>query len=251
MNKERTTLVAEYIINKGDASVEELAKKFNVSEVTIRRDLSKLEKKGIISKYYGGVKPALENMSNFTLRLNENLSGKDSIAYKAGKLIEETEIIFIDSGTTAAKLLDNIDQFINLTIFTNNLSIVNKAVNMPNVDIVLIGDFYSRISNSFIYRSNFSKLNYENLNIDKAFISASGITVDKGLTNRNPLEQEIKANASKISDKIYSMMDSSKFDNFYMLKVLDLKDLDILITDKKPSEAYIDYLKKNKIKLIY
>ena len=76
MNKERTTLVAEYIINKGDASVEELAKKFNVSEVTIRRDLSKLEKKGIISKYYGGVKPALENMSNFTLRLNENLSGK-------------------------------------------------------------------------------------------------------------------------------------------------------------------------------
>ena len=53
MNKERTTLVAEYIINKGDASVKELANKFNVSTVTIRRDLNKLENTGVITKYYG------------------------------------------------------------------------------------------------------------------------------------------------------------------------------------------------------
>ena len=251
MNKERTTLVAEYIINKGDASVKELANKFNVSTVTIRRDLNKLENTGVITKYYGGVKPALENMSDFNLRLGENLGEKDSIAKNAAKLIKENDIIFIDSGTTTSKILDKVDQFITLTIFTNNLNIVNKAVSMPNTDIVLVGDFYSRISNSFIYRANFSELNYEILNIDKAFVSASGITLEKGLTNRNPLEQEIKVNTCRISDKIYCLMDHTKFDNSYMLKVLDLKDIEALITDKKPTEEYLHYFKQNNIKLIY
>ena len=251
MNKDRTILVSEYIINKGDASVGELAQKFNVSEVTIRRDLTKLEKKGVISKYYGGVKPALENMSKFELRKSQNSIEKNKISESTSEFINENDVIFVDSGTTTSTILDKVDQFMHLTIFTNNLSIVNKAVLMPNVDLILIGDFYSRISNSFIYRSNLSKVNFNNLNIDKAFVSTSGLTIDKGLTNRNPLEQEIKVNACRISDEIYSLADSSKFGKSYMLKVLDLEDINAIITDKKPNQEYIDYFKENNIRLIY
>lgn len=249
MNNDRISNMGNYIINQGEVTTEELSEKFDVSIVTVRRDLKKLEEDNIITKIYGGAKAKSDKLKTFEQRESLNKNEKSHIINIAKDLIKNGDRIFIDSGTTVENLLNNLDKDIQLTVFTNNLSIIKKAASMDNVNLFVVGNYYNHTSNSFTYWGRSPAL--KDFNIDKAFMCTSGLTIKDGLTNKNPIEQEIKSMICSIVDYIYLLVDDSKIGISSLMTYAKLEDVDILVTNKKPSDEYIEFLDKNEIDLKY
>lgn len=249
MEKDRISSMANYIIEQGEVTTEELARKFDVSIVTVRRDLNKLEKDNVIKKIYGGAKANSDKLKTFIQRRSLNPESKKHIVNIAKDYIKDGDRIFIDSGTTVEHILDLIDKNIHLTIFTNNLFIVNVASKMPNVNLFIVGNFYNSSSNSFTYWGKRTEL--YSFNIDKAFMCTSGFTIKDGLTNKNPIEQEIKSMVCKLADYIFLLVDDSKLGKTSLMTYAQVKDIDMIVTNKKPSQDYIDYFDSHNIKYKY
>lgn len=235
----------KYIYNKKTVTLNELCSKFEVSKNTIRRDLKYLEKKNIIKKVYGGVTTNENYLTSFEQRTNYYKTEKEKIGHCASKFIEEGDIIFIDSGTTTNSILSNLNTNINLTLLTNSLDIIISASYFDNINLFIIGNNYKRETKSFIGVNDLSALN--NFNIDKAFMSATGVTLDQGLTNSDIIENKIKKTISKKSNSLYLLADKSKFGKYTLLTYAQMEDLDAIITSEPLSDDYISFCQENKI----
>lgn len=136
----------------------------------------------------------------------------------------------------------------NLTIVTNNLTFIMNCLKYTNLNIISTGGTLNRETNSF---SGIDSLNLlKNYNINKAFMNATGISLTNGVTNSSPLESEIKKIAVKKSSEVFILADYSKFDICSLVTYCDLDDIDYLITDKFPPEAYSQLIEKSSIELI-
>lgn len=249
MSKERINSIGRYIIDKGEVTTEELAEYFGVSLVTIRRDLKKLEDDNLITKIYGGAKAKTDKLRSFHQREMINSESKNHIASIANNFIKNGDRIFIDSGTTTSLLLSNVDPNINLTIFTNSLPCIIQASDMANVKLFIVGNFYNKVSNSFTYWGKVP--DFYAFNIDKAFMSTSGLTIKDGLTNKNPVEQEVKNMVCKLADKTILLVDKSKIGKSSLMTYAQLEDIDVLITDDDVSRKYKDFFLEHNIKFYY
>ena len=127
-----------YIQKAQNVTIEELCEKFGVSKNTIRRDLIELEKKGSIVKNYGGVSSTIQNydvgMLPFNTRGHLMLEEKKRIAERAAEFINDGDYIFVDSGSTVCNLVDYIKN-LNVTVLTNNLDFIIRALQYPNYHI--------------------------------------------------------------------------------------------------------------------
>lgn len=249
MSKDRLSKIGKYIIDKGQVSTEELAYKFDISIVTVRRDLKKLEEDNVITKIYGGARAKSDRLKTYQQRENLNRISKEHIASIARTYINDGDRIFIDSGTTVENILDGLDDDINLSLFTNNLAIIKKAVLMENVNLFIVGNYYNSTSNSFTYWGKVPSLN--EFNIDKAFMCTSGLTIIDGLTNKNPLEQEIKRMICSLANNIYLLVDDSKIGKSSLMSYAKLEDIDVVITNKFLNNEYVNFLSEHNIELRY
>lgn len=250
MKIERIKNIEQYLIEHESASLDKLCKLFNVSKNTIRRDISELESRGVIKKVYGGVTlDYKEETVPFQQRQIQHTSEKAKIGSLASELINDGDIIFIDSGSTTIHLLPNIKNKENITIITNSLNVIVEAAPYSNLNVISTGGILQRKTNSFagITTVNFLK----DLNIDKAFMATTGLSIEKGVTNTNYLEAEIKKSVVRISDKIIVMADHTKIGSSAFMTYCNLHEIDCYITNKIPPSEYVDYLNRNNIQLLY
>src|SRR5699024_410209 len=189
--------------------LDELCDKFEVSKNTIRRDLKYLEEKGFINKVYGGVTRNDTYLTSFEKRNSYNKTEKNKIGHCASQFIKNGDIIFIDSGTTTTSILDKLNPNISITVLTNSLDIIIAASYFENIDLFIIGNNYKKETKSFIGVDNLSL--FHKFNIDKSFMSATGITIAHGLTNSDIIENEVKRIAAQKSNTLYLLADKSKF----------------------------------------
>src|SRR5699024_7864403 len=248
MKSRRLDEIIKYVNEKKNATINELAENFNVSVVTIRRDISELERLGELKKVYGGViavKP--EQAISYDERFIKNKEKKDHIAKLAAKQIENYESIFIDSGTTTANILDYVDKDIKITLFTNNLDIINKCENFPNIKLYVVGYIYNNENRFFIGESPYVKI----INLDKSFLSASGIHLINGATTIDFDENIIKSYVVKKSNKNYLLADKSKFGSSTILTFADLRDINTILTNDDVADEFKEYFNENNIILKY
>lgn len=248
MKSRRLDEIIKYVNKKKNATINELAENFNVSVVTIRRDISELERLGELKKVYGGVmavKP--EQAISYDERFIKNKEKKDHIAKLAAKQIENYESIFIDSGTTTANILDYVDKDIKITLFTNNLDIINKCENFPNIKLYVVGYIYNNETRSFVGESPYFKM----INLDKSFLSASGIHLINGATTIDFDENIIKSYVVKKSNKNYLLADKSKFGSSTILTFADLRDINTILTNDDVADEFKEYFNENNIILKY
>lgn len=249
MRSNRILDIEEYIIEHKNVSLDTLCEVFNVSKNTIRRDINELANKGTIKKVYGGV--AINEASTlipFTERNIKNIPAKSKIAQYCSNYINDGDIIFMDSGTTTLYVIDYLKDKKNLTIITNNLEIIIKALDLSNLNIICLPGNLIRKTNSFVGVDTTDVLN--KYNITKSFLASTGISIECGLTNSHPLESEIKKLAIKKSMSTFLLVDSTKFDKSSLITYGNLEDIDYLITDKKPSKKYINFCNSNDVSLI-
>ncbi|MCH3965787.1 MAG: DeoR/GlpR family DNA-binding transcription regulator [Clostridium sp.] len=248
MKLKRIQKIEEYILDNNTVTLDKLADVFNVSKNTIRRDINELVEKGTIKKVYGGVSVNSNPLVPFDKRQIKNIYSKSLIAEEAAKLIEDGDIIFVDSGTTTLNLADFLKDKKNITIITNNLNFINKCIKYNNLNIISTGGSLVRKTNSLVGTDTLNMI--KKYNINKAFMASTGISLASGVTNGSPQECEIKKLVVSKSNLVYVLIDHSKFGISSLMTYCSMEDIDYLITDKKPPEEYIQFIKRNNVNLI-
>ena len=216
--------------------VTDLAEEFNVTPMTIRRDLSVLEKQGVITTYYGGasLNEGAASEPSFMLKNKNSLDEKIAIAYEASKLINEGDSIYIDCGTTCY----NIGRFIKnkrITVMTNSIRFIETIKDKEKIDIVIAPGVYSRISEATLSSSTieFFTSHY----IDKAFVTSQGFDIDRGASVPEEMDGKVKASILKVSKMKILLIDHTKFgENFFSVHGLP-NEYDMIITDEGIDEA--------------
>lgn len=233
--EERKTLILQILSRDGNVRITDLSQEFNVSAETIRRDLNELSIDKKLVKVHGGAialkHPIREE--NYATRITQNCRAKKRIGEYAAGLINDDEIIFLDSGATTEEIARSIYNRKNLTILINAINIA--SILMPKLQngdftgkIIFIGgtidcdNSKTRGEMTFTLLSRFSA--------DKAFIGATSIS-ERGMMMWDESDGEYSAVLSKKSGITYTVADSSKFEKDSFYKFLDLTDVNHIITD--------------------
>ncbi len=248
---ERRKKITQIINENKSILVTELSKLFEVTEETIRRDLEKLEKQGILVRTYGGATLVEEIAGEVPAEQRQviNSEGKDIIALEASKLIKDGETIFLDASTTAYFMAKYIKSLKNITVITNSNKVVIELMDCENVKVVSTGGTFTKNNMSFVGRvaENTIKNNYF---ASKAFISCQGVTLKRGFTDQNEHETEIKKAMIKCSDYVIVLCDHSKLGKLSCCKVAELSEADCFITDEKLDDEWNEAFMQQDIEVI-
>ena len=255
MKINRIRKIQELLQEKPSLTIDHLCEVFQVSKNTIRRDIAELQKTGCIKKVYGGIvlneQPAQEeeNHPHSWAAEDPHLNDKLIIAKLAADLINDDDVIYIDTGTTTALLLPFIENKRNVTIVTASIRTINNAVNSNKFNVIATGGTLYPPTKAFVGPSVTSCLKH--YNISKFFLSTTGISLENAATSASPLDCEIQQMLIEKPGKNILMVDSSKLDAPSLVSFCELKDLDYVVIDHKPPQKYVDHLMENTVQLMY
>ncbi len=234
MRIQRIEDIERYVLDNGSVKLDTLCDIFEISKNTLRRDINEIIKNGTIKKVYGGVASTTQKkLTPYEERTDKNEIKKLEIALKAAELVEDNDIIYVDSGTTTCHMgLGLKDK--KVTVITNNLSFIEGALPYSNIEVVLLPGSLNRETKSFIGIDAERML--EKYNINKAFLATTGITLNNKVTNSSPEESKIKSIAVKNSEKNYVLMDDTKYNSMGLMTYTTLRDIDYIVTNTLDSE---------------
>ena len=248
---ERRAQIEQMIIKNKSVLVLELAKQFDVTTETIRSDLEKLEKQGVLVRTYGGatlvesVEPDMEIHRRDTV----NFEGKQRIGKRAAEMIKDGETVFLDASTSSLHLARNIKDKKGITVITNAEKIVLELSECPDIKVICTGGMLNKKNMSYtgrIVEENIRSNYYAN----KVFFSCRGVTLQRGLMESLEAEAEIKKAMIESSESVIFLCDKQKLGRLGVPVISELKKIDCFITDIKLDEEWNDALAENDIRLI-
>lgn len=228
-----------------DKSVEvnKLAKRFGVSTMTIRRDLSEFEKQGIVTTTYGGayLNKGASIEPEFFLRINQMLDKKQMIAYEAVKHIDEGDTVIIDCGTTTLELVKLIPDK-KIKIITNSWPVAYYLKKRPNVTLILAPGEYDQISAGTFSGHTISF--FEQFHADKVFMGTHGFSIRDGAAVPGMLDADVKKALLAAGKIKYLLADSTKYNQSFLVTHAKLDVFDYLIVDDGLKEDASKQLKE-------
>ncbi len=218
-----------------ELSVNELSEYYKVSAVSIRKDLAKLEQEGVLKRVYGGGVLA-EDRANAAH--TPAICFDNPVLYRLAEVacteIHNGDVIFLGSGRTCCILAKMLHKFSNLSVVTNNITALDDLLS-SGARIYLIGGEVTSTDGKTLFASPEDPTNFtQNIRVNKAFTSISGIDLEKGLTVNSIISTYIYRRLPSIANEWYLMADTSKFDRLSMYSAAPLTDVDYLITDSCP-----------------
>lgn len=241
----------EYILQRDYVSLRELCEVFNKSINTVRRDVAELLPGGTVEKVYGGVraaKPPSGKLLSFTERTVKRGEEKKVIGRLAARFVREGDVIFLDSGTTTLHLIPHITAM-GVTVLTNNLHALNASMEHPHLKVISFGGQLDCDTASL--SANFCNLDYlRSFNVNKAFMAATGVSIERGATNSSYGELTIKKTIVENSDECFLLADTTKYGHSALLTYAGLERFQTLITDRAPPPEYGAYLAERGIRLL-
>jgi DeoR family transcriptional regulator of aga operon len=232
----------EILQQRGSASVVALAEQLNVSEVTIRKDLTLLEEKQMLYRAHGSA--ILMNPYINDRPINEkekhNAVEKRAIGIQAASLIKPDDSILIASGTTMLYLAREIKAQGRLTVITSAINIVPILTRDRNVDVVQLGGMVRNTSVSAV--GVYAERMLEDFSCSKLFLGVDGIDLDYGLSTTNLMEASLNRAMIRAAQKTILLVDSSKFGRRGFSKICDLDEVDQIITDSRISPHILEQL---------
>jgi DeoR/GlpR family transcriptional regulator of sugar metabolism len=248
---ERRGEILQKLMMEGKVVVNELAEKYEVTEETIRRDLEKLESDGYAKKTYGGA-VRNDNMTSelpYTVRKQTNVSGKRYIAEIIGSLISDGDSLLLDSSTTALFTVKSIESKHNLTLVTNSVEILLELAEKSDWTVFSTGGVLKEGALSLTGSS--AERMIRGYHVDLAVCSCKGIDMKLGVSDSNEKDALIKQAVFDSAERRVLALDADKFDRKSFVKVCDLTDVDTIVTDGSPSEAWVEFLTANGVEVIY
>lgn len=236
MNSERRHAIMTILAVRESIRVSELRERLQVSDVTIRKDLEILEEQGALVRIHGGARLAQRHDPNQTvaLREHEHRDAKDAIAAASLQLIHHGETIYLDAGTTVARLAHHLVDM-ELRVVTNSLQVLNILVDQPGISLMMIGGAYRHRAGSFI--GPWAEENLRRVHVDRAFLGTSGIDGEGRFAAQNSIEAQTKMAAIRAARTAVVLADRTKIGVQAFQVFAEPADIAVLVTDA-PREVW-------------
>jgi len=221
--------------NRGSASIAEIARRFSVSEMTVRRDLEKLAGTGQVIRIPGGAMiargAALEK--TFVARSAQRAEAKDRIGRAAAALVKDGEAVVMDSGTTTLYIARHLSRRKEVVVFTLSLAVLEELSSATGVRVVLTGGTYRRSSHDLIGREVSEALRA--IHVQKVFFGAAAVSFSKGVM---AYDSEVPKELLIAGSERILVVDSSKIGHEALYHICPVSGCDLIITDSdiKPAD---------------
>ena len=248
---ERRNLILEKLQEEKRVVVSELSQLYNVSEETIRRDLDKLEKEGLAKKSYGGA-VINEDVSidlPFNIRKNQNVGGKQKMAELVAGMIDDGEHIFLDASSTAVFVAKALKTKERLTVITNSMEILLELSDVTGWNIISTG---GRMKEGYLaFLGSRTEEAIRSYYADKVIISCKALDHEWGIMESQEAFGSTKRCMMASGRKKILVIDSIKFDRTAFSVAGNLRDVDVVVTDTKPSEKWLEHFSELDIECVY
>lgn len=249
--KERLEQIKQIILQEKKVIVTELSDRLGVTPETIRRDLEKLEENQVLTRTYGGAVlrqvGTLEKV-NFQNRERTNVDEKRIIARLAAKQVPVNASIGCDASSTSVEFLREIRDRKDVLVLTNSAKAIQELEHYE-FKLLSTGGYVNR--QSYSMQGGTAKNLIQEYYLEQVFMSCKGIGYDGGIFDSHELEIDMKKSLLEQGGKRYLLADHTKFGNVGFTKLGNIKQMDVVITDRKPSEQWMTLFKENGIQVVY
>ncbi len=245
LKKERHDYILNLINRDNRIYVTSLSNELGISDDTLRRDLTELDNKGLLTKVHGGAIAKSGISIQFTDRINTAMDKKQQMASKVIPLFKNGDVILLDGGTSNLAVIRQLPKELELSIFTNSFPIVNELFNRPNIELNFLGGKVFSSSQVTVGVTVFQAL--QTINPDWVLVGISDVHPEKGLTCPDRDEALIKRAMIERGNKRLILADSHKLNTARTYQVASLEEIDYIVTE----DNKIDYIKNNWPKYSY
>ncbi|HBC89361.1 MAG TPA: DeoR/GlpR transcriptional regulator [Lentisphaeria bacterium] len=246
---ERFERILDILLKEKTISVGELSSRLGVSEVTIRKDLTELEKQGRLLRRYGGAIPAEnpQQVVSHLKRISQQQDEKHRIAKFAASMIKDGENILLDAGSTILALAKELHGH-EVRVVTNNLAVANELLPDEKIVVEVIGGTLRKASGALV--GPWACRALEMIRVDKVFLGCSGFDPKLGFSSENAVEAETKQKMLDCAPEIIVLADHTKFTRPAFANFAKLDEITKIITDRKPDDYIFKAIKMKKKELI-
>ncbi len=247
--EQRRSQIIVQLEQNGSVLVDDLSPQFGVSQVTIRKDLSELEQRGLLHRTHGGATYAHKSLFNpsFGEKINFQQPEKQAIAQAALEYIEEGDSIILGAGSTVLTLARRMKkQFRSLYIITNSIPVAIELVD-TNWEVLLTGGQVRQHSMALIGPA--AERTLEIFHADKIFFGATGVSIENGYTTPNPAMSSVLKAMLKAARSKYALVDSSKLEQATLVSFAQIDAANVLITDSGAPKNFLEAMQAKNLKV--
>jgi len=244
----RQSFILRFLHETGQIDVSELSDTLHVSQTTIRKDLEQLEEAQQLVRVYGGARLPMDHRLRKKQALGEalNNSRKELVAKRAAELVNDNEIVFLGSGTTCIEIARQLKTSQKkLTIVSNNLTVLDELKSTPGFNLLGTGGQLENFEEFSVFHGDFVIQFLEKVLVQKAFLTADGVSLKNGYTTHNRNEYHLFESIRKISEQLIFVVESKKFEKNSILRLAEMDSINTIITDEGIPEEYTNYYLEN------
>jgi DeoR/GlpR family transcriptional regulator of sugar metabolism len=229
---ERMQHVLRLLETRDYVPVTELSEAFAVSEVTVRSDLAALAREGLVARIRGGVRALQQGQSEagFDLRLRLEVEQKRAIARAAAAMVEDNEAVALDASTTAYYLALELCAKRDLVVVTNGLLVATALADAPTITVIVTGGVLRLSAMSLVGDLGADVLRTTRIN--KGFLGARGLSIERGLMDLNPDEARLKQEMAAACERVYGILDGTKWHRSALLSFVSPERVHGIVTDE-------------------
>lgn len=250
----RRLAILEALRDSKTIRVADLSRQFGVSEVSIRRDLAKLEQYGLLRRVHGGAigNPTVPPNHSFDERLRRRAEEKRRIGKAAAALVQPGDSIILDSGTTVLQVAREIaarsEQPEQFTVITSSLPAFRELAGSRNLSLIILGGVFLPDYQTLVGPQTLANLSA--LHADKLFLGSDGLSFSHGVTTRSLLEAEVSKAMVRAATEIIVVCDSKKIGTVGFTSVVPLSQVHRLVTDTEAPEPFVNELRSVGVEVI-
>lgn len=237
---ERRNQIIDYVNQNGEIKIEQLRDQFNVSEVTLRRDIEILESQNLIRRIRGGAAPIHTTLleTEFQEKLSLNTDLKKEIAKKAADLVSDGQVVMLSAGTTTTYIARELLNKKSITVITTAINIAEELAGYHHITVIMIGGIVRSGSYATVGHTVDEALT--SMNADFAFVGVDGVHLTSGFTTPHLMEGRTDALMLNAANQGVIVADSSKFGKVALTPVASPNKSVTLITDHHAPEKMIN-----------
>lgn len=246
---QRYDKIVKLVNEHGSMRVTELSERCQVTEETIRRDLDRLERQGLLRRSHGGAVSVQGEQPEtpFSEREIMHAEEKRRIAEQAVKLIEPNDRILLDASTTAWYMAASLPD-IPLTVLTNSIRVATQLSNREKIEVISTGG--QLVSRSLSFVGPLAERSLDTYYVNKLFLSCQGVHLERGVSESNELQGRVKQKMVGMADQVILLADASKFGVQAFAHVMNLNEVDQLITDSRIDQRIVEQLQEQAMQVM-
>lgn len=242
----RLNQIAELVLRDTSVSIQDLVDMFQVSKMTIHRDLDELEQQGILRKVRGGAtaQPTYLFESHLNYRINTSKREKEAIATAAYAHVEPGEAVMLDDSTTVLALARKLVDISHLTVITNFLTAVDVLRSCRQINLISLGGDYLYRYNAVV--GDFCEQMISGLRVNTLFMSSSAVA-DGYVFHQEEVIVRVKRAMIKSASRRILLVDRGKLGKQALREVAPISDFDLVIVDAGVDAAQLDAIREHDV----